>query len=34
MDVYIAKIRKYLQKDNRLEIEKIHGVGFKLIEKK
>ena len=34
MDVYIAKIRKYLQKDNRLEIENIHGDGFRLIEKK
>ena len=33
MDVYIAKIRKYLQKDNRLEIENIHGEGFRLIEK-
>ena len=32
MDVYIAKIRKYLQKDNRLEIENIHGEGFRLIE--
>ncbi len=34
MDVYIAKIRKYLQKDNRLEIENIHGKGFRLIERK
>tara|TARA_B100001063_G_scaffold109414_1_gene102040 strand:- start:75 stop:779 length:705 start_codon:yes stop_codon:yes gene_type:complete len=34
MDVYIAKIRKYLQKDNRLEIENIHGEGFRLIERK
>ena len=34
MDVYIAKVRKYLQKDNRLEIENIHGEGFRLIEKK
>ena len=34
MDVYIAKIRKYLQKDDRLEIENIHGEGFRLIEKK
>ena len=32
MDVYIAKIRKYLQKDSRLEIENIHGEGFRLIE--
>lgn len=34
MDVYIAKIRKYLQKDDRLEIENIHGEGFRLIERK
>jgi DNA-binding response OmpR family regulator len=34
MDVYIAKIRKYLQKDDRLEIVNIHGEGFRLIEKK
>ena len=34
MDVYIAKIRKYLQKDSRLEIENIHGEGFRLIENK
>ena len=34
MDVYIAKIRKYLQKDNKLEIENIHGEGFRLIRKK
>ena len=33
MDVYIAKIRKYLQKDDRLEIENIHGEGFRLIER-
>ena len=30
----IAKIRKYLQKDDRLEIENIHGEGFRLIERK
>jgi DNA-binding response OmpR family regulator len=34
MDVYIAKIRKYLQKDSRLVIENIHGEGFRLIENK
>ena len=31
MDVYIAKLRKYLSKDNRLEIINVHGKGFKLI---
>ncbi len=28
MDVYIAKIRKYLSKDPSIEIENIHGRGF------
>ncbi len=31
MDVYIAKIRKYLSKDDSIEIENIHGEGFRLI---
>lgn len=30
MDVYISKIRKYLQDDDSCEINTIHGVGFKL----
>ena len=33
MDVYIAKIRKYLSKDSRIEIENIHGEGFRMIVK-
>jgi two-component system OmpR family response regulator len=33
MDVYIAKLRKYLKLDPRIEILNIHGKGFKLIEK-
>ncbi len=33
MDVYIAKLRKYLKEDPSLEIMNIHGKGFKLIEK-
>jgi two-component system, OmpR family, response regulator len=33
MDVYIAKLRKYLDKDENLEIKNIHGSGFRLIEK-
>jgi two-component system, OmpR family, response regulator len=33
MDVYIAKLRKYLKEDSSLEIMNIHGKGFKLIEK-
>jgi two-component system, OmpR family, response regulator VicR len=30
MDVYISKIRKYLQDDDACEINTVHGVGFKL----
>lgn len=30
MDVYIAKLRKYLKKDERVEIINIHGEGFRL----
>lgn len=33
MDVYIAKLRKYLKDDVRLEIVNIHGNGFRLVEK-
>lgn len=33
MDVYIAKLRKYLKSDSSLEIMNIHGKGFKLLEK-
>ena len=32
MDVYIAKLRKYLSKDNSITIENIHGNGFQLKE--
>ncbi len=31
MDVYIAKLRKYLSKDSRIEIINVHGKGFKMI---
>lgn len=31
MDVYIAKLRKYLKEDPNIEIQNIHGTGFKLI---
>lgn len=34
MDVYIAKLRKYLKQDENLEILNIHGEGFRLVEKK
>ncbi len=33
MDVYIAKLRKYLKQDENVEIVNIHGEGFRLIEK-
>lgn len=32
MDVYIAKLRKYLKKDDGISIITLHGEGFKLIE--
>ena len=31
MDVYIAKLRKYLKDDPKLEIVNIHGNGFRLV---
>jgi DNA-binding response OmpR family regulator len=31
MDVYIAKLRKYLKDDIKVEIINIHGKGFKLL---
>ena len=34
MDVYIAKLRKYLKDDPSIEILNIHGTGFKMIVKK
>jgi len=34
MDVYVAKLRKYLKLDPNLSIENIHSEGFRLIENK
>lgn len=31
MDVYITKLRNYLKSDRSIQIENVHGVGFKLI---
>jgi DNA-binding response OmpR family regulator len=31
MDVYIAKLRKYLKEDDKIEIVNIHGNGFRLV---
>ena len=33
MDVYIAKIRKLFKDDPRIELQNIHGVGYKLVVK-
>ena len=33
MDVYIAKLRKYLKIDENVEILNIHGEGFRLVDK-
>jgi two-component system, OmpR family, response regulator len=32
MDVYIAKLRKYLKDDPKVEIINVHGRGFKLLD--
>jgi DNA-binding response OmpR family regulator len=34
MDVYIAKLRKFLKLDAGVEILNIHGEGFRLVIKK
>jgi DNA-binding response OmpR family regulator len=31
MDVFISKLRKYLNQDERINIMNVHGVGFKMI---
>ena len=31
MDVFVTKLRKYLKKDNNIEIVNIHGNGFQLL---
>jgi len=33
MDVFITKLRKYLKKDDNVEIVNIHGNGFQLLVK-
>ena len=32
MDVFISRLRKHLKSDERLKIENVHGVGFRLVE--
>jgi len=34
MDVYIAKLRKYLKEDSSVELINVHGKGFKLLIRK
>ena len=31
MDVFVSRLRKYFQEDNRVEIINVHGKGFKLV---
>ncbi len=31
LDVFISKVRKFLQSDTSLEIQTVHGVGFKFV---
>lgn len=31
MDVFVSRLRKYLQNDPKLKIQNIHGVGFKFV---
>ncbi|MBP7497970.1 MAG: response regulator transcription factor [Bacteroidales bacterium] len=33
MDVYVTKLRKILKKVNNVELQNVHGIGFKLIDK-
>lgn len=34
LDVFISRLRKYLRDDNRIKIENVHGVGFRLLVEK
>ncbi len=33
MDVYITKLRKYFKDEANVDIQNVHGVGFKLVLK-
>ena len=33
LDVFISKLRKYLQSDSNIQIQNVHGVGFKMMVK-
>jgi len=32
MDVYVAKLRKYLSGDPNIAVMNVHGIGFKLVD--
>ena len=34
LDVYLTKLRKLIHRDEKVEIQNIHGYGYKLIEKR
>lgn len=34
MDVYIAKLRKYLKDDESVQLMNVHGIGFKLVSRR
>jgi DNA-binding response OmpR family regulator len=34
MDVYMSKLRKFLRDDPNVELQNVHGVGFKLAVRK
>ena len=31
MDVYVTKLRRMLEEDERVEIKNVHGKGYKLV---
>lgn len=31
LDVFVSRLRKYLQKDERIRIENVHGIGFQFV---
>ena len=31
LDVFISRLRKFLQADEKIEIQTVHGVGFKFL---
>lgn len=33
LDVFISRLRKYLSEDKTVEVDNVHGVGFRLVEK-